>query len=85
MKEDLETPKIRQLLDHGLDVNEQDAYGMTVLHLAASAGNVAAITFLLSRNADPNLRDDQDLLPLDVANNDEARNILGRVSMVRYS
>lgn len=56
-------------------VNEENADGGTVdgnslLHLAASRGNTTAVKYLLEKKADVNMRNRDQLLPLDLAQDD---------------
>lgn len=52
---------LRLLLDHGLDVNARlpHPYSPTLLHQAAWYGHLLLVNELLSRGADPSLRDSQ--------------------------
>ena len=46
---------LRSLLEHGADVNVQDANGNTSIHLAATQDNVGVMLLLLEEGeADPN-------------------------------
>lgn len=51
-----QTEAIRVLLEHGADVNAQDADGGTALMRAARAGQAGALDLLLAHGADPNLK-----------------------------
>lgn len=57
----------RLLIQKGALVNTQDLYGETALHLAAKRGHVGIIKVLLASKANPNIRDRDHLLPLDLA------------------
>ncbi len=50
---------LRQLLDDGTDVDHQDERGRTAVMAATYAKQTAAVALLLSRSADPDLRDEQ--------------------------
>lgn len=49
--------EVRALLDHKVDVNGQDEFGMSALHWAAYEGYADIVTLLLDRGADINTRD----------------------------
>ncbi|WP_460029961.1 ankyrin repeat domain-containing protein, partial [Mannheimia haemolytica] len=51
-------------IKHGVDVNAQDCYGMTPLHYAMRAKNVDAAIALLNAGADPNIPNQDNLIPL---------------------
>jgi outer membrane protein assembly factor BamB len=45
------------ILARGVDVNAKTSYGATALHYAADKGRLEVVKFLLSRKADPNIKD----------------------------
>jgi ankyrin repeat protein len=56
---------INWLLDHGANVNQRATFGglthgqgVTALHMAAENGNLATVKLLVSRGADPSIKDD---------------------------
>ncbi|CAN4076856.1 unnamed protein product [Withania somnifera] len=55
---------LRQLLKKGMEPNESDSNGRTVLHIAASKGSVECILLLLDFGADPNIKDSEGNVPL---------------------
>ncbi|KAG5596658.1 hypothetical protein H5410_037890 [Solanum commersonii] len=55
---------LSQLLKKGMDANESDSNGRTVLHLAASKGSVECILLLLDFGSDPNRIDSEGNVPL---------------------
>uniref|UniRef100_M1CU62 Potassium channel n=1 Tax=Solanum tuberosum TaxID=4113 RepID=M1CU62_SOLTU len=55
---------LRQLLKKGMDPNESDSNGRTVLHIAASKGSVECILLLLDFGAHPNRKDSEGNVPL---------------------
>ncbi|MDO9831815.1 ankyrin repeat domain-containing protein [Glaesserella parasuis] len=55
---------VRFYISNGLDVNAQDKYGMTPLHYAMRAKNVDAAIALLNAGADPNIPNQDNLIPL---------------------
>ena len=60
------TTHLRQILNEpGCDVNQRDVHGATALHAAARADQADAIELLLDRGADPTIRDENGLTPLD--------------------
>ncbi|MEZ0325126.1 MAG: ankyrin repeat domain-containing protein [Fimbriimonas sp.] len=57
---------LKLLIDHGADVNAQNVWGDTPLHLAARNGDKAAVRFLLSNGADPFAKNAAGQRPLDL-------------------
>ena len=55
---------IEHLISRGLDVNAQDCYGMTPLHYAMRSKNVDAAIALLNAGANPNMPNQDNLIPL---------------------
>ncbi|STO59252.1 Ankyrin repeats (3 copies) [Canicola haemoglobinophilus] len=55
---------VRFYIDNGLDVNAQDKYGMTPLHYAMRSKNVDAAIALLNAGANPNIPNQDNLIPL---------------------
>ncbi|MGV6989421.1 ankyrin repeat domain-containing protein [Testudinibacter sp. P80/BLE/0925] len=51
-------------IDHGVDVNAQDMYGMTPLHYAMRSKNVDGAIALLKAGANPNIPNKDNLIPL---------------------
>jgi ankyrin repeat protein len=58
---------VRELLDHGADVNRADPDGTTPLMMAAGYGQAGIVSLLLERGADPRRRDTRGRTALDVA------------------
>uniref|UniRef100_A0A7N2LDB3 KHA domain-containing protein n=1 Tax=Quercus lobata TaxID=97700 RepID=A0A7N2LDB3_QUELO len=58
---------LQQLLKRGLDPNELDSNGRTVLHIAAAKGSENCVHLLLEYGADPNNRDSDGNVPVWVA------------------
>jgi ankyrin repeat protein len=48
-------------------IDDRDALGMTALHWAAARGNTRLVELLLERGANPNLRDNEDRTPVELA------------------
>jgi len=55
---------MRDLIDHGADVNKGDGHAVTALHHAASGGKTEMMDFLLGRGANINQRDAYGETPL---------------------
>ncbi len=55
---------IEHLISKGVEVNAQDCYGMTPLHYAMRSKNVDAAIALLNAGADPNIPNQDNLIPL---------------------
>ncbi|KAF9680500.1 hypothetical protein SADUNF_Sadunf06G0127700 [Salix dunnii] len=55
---------LHQLLKRGLDPNESDSNGRSVMHIAASRGSESCVLLLLDYGADPNCRDSDRNVPL---------------------
>ncbi|WP_371739919.1 ankyrin repeat domain-containing protein [Mannheimia sp. ZY171111] len=55
---------MRFYIDNGLDINSQDKYGMTPLHYAMRSRNVEAAIALLNAGADPNIENNDQVIPL---------------------
>ena len=54
MKQDFED--VKKAVDDGMDLNQMDYGGMSLLHWAAISGNQPAVEYLISKGADVNLR-----------------------------
>lgn len=57
----------KYLDEYGVDINAQDEYGNTALHLAVSKNNPVMVRILLNRGADPNIENSQDVTSIMVA------------------
>jgi len=62
-----ETEKVIELLDSGVDVNFEDAMGMSALHWACDRGHLDMARLLLDRGAQVNAEDECGTTPLHVA------------------
>ena len=58
---------LRQAIENGNDVNEEDENGQTALHMAADKGDVECIALLLDKGADPNATDKEGISILEAA------------------
>lgn len=75
----------RLLIKAGAKVNLQNAWGGTSLQWAADEGNVEMVKLLLASGADPNLADQQGLMPLIAAAHYEEPNYLQILKMLLSS
>lgn len=57
-------PVVEFYIQHGVEVNAQDMYGMTPLHYAMRERNAEAAIALLNAGANPNIPDRDNLRPL---------------------
>jgi ankyrin repeat protein len=58
------TSELAEFLDHGFNVDEQDGEGNSLLMLATYHGRVDTVELLLTRGADPDLRNHRDQTPI---------------------
>ena len=63
-KEDFIAPSIPFFIENNVSVNLQDIYGMTPLHYALRSKNAEAAIALLKAGANPNLPNQDGLIPL---------------------
>ncbi|XP_068620207.1 uncharacterized protein [Battus philenor] len=66
---------LKAAIEGGCDINAVDSSGQTALHYAASCGHVNSTTLLVKYNA-AIIKDEEGNTPLDVASDEEIRNIL---------
>lgn len=59
--------RLKELLDVGVDINEQGDDGRTALFRTARLGKEEHVSILLGRHADPNIKDQYDEAPLQTA------------------
>lgn len=64
------------LLLNGSKINAQDKNGQTPLHLATLGGHTAQVCLLLKHRADQHLPDNEQLLPLTIAEKNENADIV---------
>ncbi|MDD4520194.1 MAG: ankyrin repeat domain-containing protein, partial [Alphaproteobacteria bacterium] len=67
--------EMRKLLDSGVNVNEKDESGQTLLHFISSMGLLNSAKFLLENGADENIKDNAGKTPLDYAQNEEIKTL----------
>lgn len=68
--------KAQLLLDKGININYQDRYGRTPLHIAAMENETQMVEFLLANGADPHLVNNNGFKPRDITENSEIRAML---------
>lgn len=76
-----ETEMVRVLVGGGADVNSRNNYGDTPLLRAVSLGETKMVGILLDNNADVNIKNKDGKTALDLAKNDEIRNLLRNAVM----
>jgi ankyrin repeat protein len=64
------------LIDAGADVNVQDEWGKTSLHMAANNGSVEIARMLIGAGARKDIRDDEGKFPYDFARTEELKKLL---------
>ena len=72
---------VKALIEVGADVNKKDRHGWTPLHHAASEGYLNIVRYLLKCNADVRALNRANQRPLDVAEGEDIRKLLGRVTL----
>ena len=68
---------LEAMLVDGIDVNELDAMGRSLLHWAVESAHVDAVELLLRNGADPDVRDHEGRTPRDIASEHDDKPILG--------
>ncbi len=72
---------VKALVEFGANVNKKDGLGSTALHHAASEGYIDIVKFLLRCNADVRALNREQQMPMDVADGDDVRKLLSRVTL----
>ena len=72
---------VKALIALGANVNKKDGQGCTALHHAASEGYVDIVKYLIECNADVRALNSEQQRPLDVADGEDVRKILSRVTL----
>ncbi|GBP63370.1 Acyl-CoA-binding domain-containing protein 6 [Eumeta japonica] len=67
---------LRSAIEGGISVAVVDDGGQTALHYAAACGHMAATKILLEAGADPLVKDAEDCTPLDLATDEDVRDLL---------
>lgn len=76
---------VKALVELGANVNKKDGLGLTPLHHAASEGYINIVKFLLRCNADVRALNREQQMPIDVADGDDVRKLLSRVTLLYSS
>ena len=69
-------PVVQYLVEQGADQDKADNYGMTPLHNAALYGHSAVVQYLLQQGADMNKATTNGRLPIDLATNEEIKQLI---------
>ncbi|XP_018916518.2 acyl-CoA-binding domain-containing protein 6 [Bemisia tabaci] len=64
----------------GADINLKDCDGQTPLHYAVSCDHLDIVKFLLANGAKPNLRDDTNMTPADLSDNEKIKELLSSIT-----
>ncbi|KAJ7383794.1 hypothetical protein OS493_026328 [Desmophyllum pertusum] len=72
---------VKALIELGANVNKKDGQGLTALHYAASEGYINIVKYLLRCNADVRALSREDQMPMDVADGEDVRKLLSRVTL----
>ncbi len=71
---------VETLIEAGVDVNKASTTsGETPLFIAAKNGHVIILKYLLNAGADASIANNENQLPIDVANGEEIRKLLGKI------
>lgn len=72
---------VKALIALGANVNKKDGQGCTALHHAASEGYINIVKYLLRCNADVRALNRDQQMPMDVADGEDVRKLLSRVTL----
>lgn len=72
---------VKALTELGASVNKKDGQGWTPLHYAASEGYIDIVKYLLRCDADVRALDRKNQMPVDVADGEDVRKLLSRVTL----
>ena len=79
------TEVVVALAEAGADVNQiREVDGYTLLHLASQRGRAAMVSTLMMCNASLTVKNRQGQLPIDVADNDEIRQLINDEMTARF-
>jgi ankyrin repeat protein len=67
---------VKWLIEHKAEMNHQDRSGKTALHISAAEGDYEITEALLSAGGNPSVRDRQDELPVDLAQDEKIKRLL---------
>ena len=73
------------LVEAGVDVNQcRESDGNTLLHVSSQRGNAEMVSTLMMCNASLTVRNKQDQMPIDVARNDQIRQLINDEMTARF-
>ena len=81
---DINLEVVVALAEAGADVNQRRLYGNTLLYIASQRGNAEVVSVLLAYNASLTVKNDEGQFPIDVAANDQIRQLINDEMIARF-